>query len=537
MCASSTSRSVTGRLCASLRRAATLGLACVYPLVAQAAPGDLELIGVTPAGASADGHSSVADVSADAHFVVFHASDSGIVAGDTNGKVDLFVRDRQMGVSKRLTISASGQQANADTFEGRITPDGRYVVFSTIASNLVPNDTNVISGGPYDGADVFVHDRQSGALELVSLAPNGQQPDGRNLSGSISDDGRFVAFMASGRAVFVRDRQAGTTQRVNVNSAGVPSNSEPGECDISGDGRYVAFVDYGSNLVANDTNGEADVFVRDRQTGVTERVSLMTNGGQFTSYASFPAISRDGRYVAFEVNGLIWVRDRWTDTTEPVSVSSAEVLPNRSSHRPSISADGRYVTFESFAANLVAGDTNDQMDVFRRDRTAGTTQIVSRDDRNSSAAGASLFGSISPDGRFVGFGSGARLVPADSDTDFDAYLAEVSDAGLYAFTVKPRALSFGPQVLFTSRTRTFWLRNTGGQVLPIQGVFLDGRNPGQFAVTHGCGASVAVGSACAIRVTFTPTSLGDKTAWVRVTAGDHTTRSRAVSGTGVTAIP
>jgi Tol biopolymer transport system component len=171
--------------------------------MAEAAPGDVELVSVTPLGISGNSGGTVADVSQDARFVAFISGSTDIVPNDSNGlKLDVFVRDRQSGQTELVTVSTGGQQANSDTNEARITPDGRYVVFLSEASNLAPDDTN---GG------VFVRDRQAGVTERVSIPPNGGQfTDFASVSPTISDDGRYVAFLANAGTfigAYVGDRQ------------------------------------------------------------------------------------------------------------------------------------------------------------------------------------------------------------------------------------------------------------------------------------------------------------------------------------------
>ena len=511
----------------------------------QSAPGDVDALGVDPAGVSTAGFSAVLDLSRDARYAVFIASDSGLVAGDTNGELDLFVRDREAGVTRRVSVGVGGQPANGRTFGARITPDGRYVVFESTASNLVANDSTPNDGSTYAGADVFVRDLQTGVTELVSVAPNGQQPNDRSLAASISDDGRHVLFYGTGtnvtRGLFLRDRHLGTTSRI-ATGAQDRLLTDPA---LSGDGRYVAFVSGDPNLVPNDTNGVPDVYVRDRQSGAIERVSLMPDGGQSTEGGSLPALSADGRYVVFEMregaNANIFVRDRWADATRRVSVTPTGAVPNRSSSRASISDDGRFVVFESHSSNLVPGDTNANVDVFRRDLVAGVTELVSRTRDGEAASG--FAGGVSPDGRFAGFYTFARIVADDTDAEADAYVYEAGGGELtqIGFTVKPAALAFGPLEVGTSRTLAFWLRNTGTRVLSMPNPWhhyfsLRGRDLSQFEVSSGCGTTLAVGQSCPIRITFRPTTVGDKVARLRVTI-EGVDRTRHITGTGMAVAP
>jgi len=178
--------------------------------------------------------------------------------------------------------------------------------------------------------------------------------------------------------VFVRDTVAGTTTRVSVDSVGTQANAESREAAISGDGRYVGFRSSASNLVAGDTNGADDVFVRDTVAGTTTRVSVLSDGTQANADSTAPAFSADGRYVAFgssasnlvagDTNGFldVFVRDTVAGTTTRVSVDAVGAEANLPSLGSAFSADGRYVAFVSLASNLVAGDTNSTSDVIVR---------------------------------------------------------------------------------------------------------------------------------------------------------------------------
>ena len=216
---------------------------------------------------------------------------------------------------------------------------------------------------------------------------------------------------------------AQVTQRVSVDLHGMPGNRpSQGFCPVTPDGRYVAFPSFSSNLVLGDTNGEEDVFVRDRQSGTTDRVSINSFGqeGNSVSGETFGVgISADGRYVAFQsyasnlvpgdTNGYsdIFVRDRQTLTTERVSIASNGAEGNADSFYPSISADGRYVAFETWASNFFAGDTNQTADIAVHDRQTGITELVSVDVTGSGPGnGLCAYGCmISADGRYVVFAS------------------------------------------------------------------------------------------------------------------------------------
>src|SRR5438093_763515 len=190
-----------------------------------------------------------------------------------------------------------------------------------------------------------------------------------------------------------RSAGAQTTVRVSVASDGTEGNDVSLGSALSADGRFVAFDSAATDLVAGDTNGVSDVFVHDRQTGTTERVSVASDGAQGNNASSYPALSADGRFVAFDsdatnlvagdTNGTtdVFVHDRQTGTTERVSVASGGGTQGNGKSGgffafPALSADGRFVAFQSDATNLVAGDTNGTTDVFVHDRPTATTERV-----------------------------------------------------------------------------------------------------------------------------------------------------------------
>jgi Tol biopolymer transport system component len=350
--------------------------------------GATELVSIATGGAQSNGVSGLfgISISPDGRYVVFESRATNLVPGDTNGAADLFVRDRLNGTTERVSVATGGTQGNSYSYYPSLSDDGRYVAFASVATNLVPGDTN-------DAWDVFVHDRQSGVTERVSVATGGTQGNAASDPPAISQDGRYVAFaslasnLVSGDTngfydVLVHDRLHGTTERVSVAAGGEQGNGFSAWATLSGDGRFVAFTSLASNLVPGDTNGLRDTFVRDRLAGTTERVSVATGGAQAAgSSAGGPAISQDGRYVAF-ANGAsnlvpgdigyddVFVRDRWSGTTERVSTSTGGAQGIGNSDVPSISGDGRYVVFRSPARNLVPGDSNGRVDVFLHDRSA-----------------------------------------------------------------------------------------------------------------------------------------------------------------------
>ena len=372
--------------------------------------------------------------------------DLGATGSDTSVVSVFSAATPTAGTTERVSEAMGGIEAvgTLGSFNPSLGADGRLVAFDSRATNL---------GGAVPGfSNVFVRDRQTGTIEPTSppLCVFGSRMP------ALSGDGRFVAFECSfegapGTAmsgVVVRDRATGALERVDVSGPGEGGTCMPPGCGsfrpaISADGRFVAFYSDATNLVPGDTNDNPDVFVRDRLTGTTERISVPTSGVQSALGATNRAgehqigLSADGRFVAFSsladdlVAGLfagrdrIFVRDRRLRVTELVSVSGAGIEANSDASRPSISADGRFVAFASFASNLVPGDTNAAGDVFVRDRVAATTERVSVSDAGAQAvcsdsARCNRDPVISSDGRFVVFRSmAANLVLNDANGTYE----------------------------------------------------------------------------------------------------------------------
>lgn len=346
-------------------------------------------VSVDSSGAEVDGHSYSCSISDDGRYVTFTSDSSGLVAGDTNLFTDVFVRDRQTSQTTRVSVDSAAVQGNHNSVEPTISADGRYVAFISFATNLVPSDTNA-------AWDVFVHDRQTGQTVRASVDSAGAQSGVPIPSGppSLSADGRYVAFVSLStnlvpddtngmQDVFVRDLQLGLTTRVSVDSAGGQGNADADTPSISSDGHYVAFYSNATNIVVGDNGAGPDIFVHDRVTAQTTRVSVSSTGAEGNAGSYYPSISADGRYVAFFSSATniapgdtnfdpdVFVHDRQNGQTTRVSVDSSGVQGDNASHDPSISADGRFVAFSSWASNLVSGDTNGSYDVFLRDRGPG----------------------------------------------------------------------------------------------------------------------------------------------------------------------
>src|SRR4028119_1731469 len=340
-----------------------------------------------------------------------------------------------------VSVDSAGNLGNRGSYNASISADGRFVAFSSDASNIVPGDTN-------SDRDIFVRDTLTNTTTRVSVDSAGNQANNGSNYPSISADGRFVAFDSNASNLIsedtnntydicVRDTLTNTTTRVSVDSAGNQGNDRSEGASISADGRFVAFQSHASNIVPGDTNLRPDIFVRDRLTNTTTGVSVDSAGNQGNGSSSDPSISADGRFVAFESRASnivpgdinrrddIFVRDTLTNTTTRVSVDSAGNPAYISSYNASISADGRFVAFSSDASNIVPGDTNSDRDIFVRDTLTNTTTRVSVDSAGNQTNNGSYSPSISADGRFVAFYSdSSNTAPGDTNFRFDIFVRD-----------------------------------------------------------------------------------------------------------------
>lgn len=347
-------------------------------------------ISVGMGGVEANGHSDKASVSDDGCVVAFESGADNLVANDTNSRDDIFVYDCTTSTIERVSVDAAGVEADSGASTPSISGDGQFVVYTSSSTNLVANDTN-------GETDIFLHDRSTDSVQRVSVATNGDEANWSSYSPSVTNNGTFVVFHSlasnlvpndtNGRTdVFLYDLSNNVMERISVDSngnqgVGGPSFSFDGSAwaSISADGRYVSFLSHFTNLVANDTNDFADIFVRDRIAGTTVRVSVDSAGNQQNANSYFDtAISDDGRFVAFtsaadnlvagDTNGYwdIFVYDVNSGTIERASVDGNGGESNGSSTKVSLSSNGYAVAFNSSATNLVPNDTNGKGDVFMR---------------------------------------------------------------------------------------------------------------------------------------------------------------------------
>lgn len=411
---------------------------------AQVIAATVERVSVASDGSQAtEGYFQQKAVSPDGRYVVFAAL--GLPPGGVYNNV--YLRDRVTNTTELVSIANDGTPRNINQPIGPVgvSADGRYVTFTARWQD-----------GRASAMDVYVRDRATNTTELIS-SPGEVNKSSRHPS--ISDNGRYVAFssnatnMVSGDTngfsdIFVRDRVAGTTERVSIASDGTEASGDSDyngsfETSISGDGRYVAFVSKANNLVPNDTNGVADLFLHDRTTGMTKRVNVANDGSQDSSAdTGFYGIklSGDGRYLVFQSGDQlssedtndfldIYVYDQVHDSVELISKAYDGSPANSISIYSSISSNGRYVSFISTASNIVEGGIPQSVGAFIYDRVTQTTEMVDVPNDGVSVADHISFGhtGLSGDGRYVLFSSAAsNLVTGVPDTNnsWDVFVSD-----------------------------------------------------------------------------------------------------------------
>ena len=405
-------------------------------------PMNITRLSIATDGQQGNGDSILPAANADGRYIVFQSWASNLVKGDTNNTWDIFVQDRLTGETRRASVASNGTQANGKNESPSISGDGRFVAFSSIASNLTPDITNY-------KADIFVHDMKTGETTRASVSSDGKQGNGPSTNPSISADGRYVAFVSlaynlvpndtNNKAdIFVFDRFNKKTIRVSVASDGTQSNDNSTDASMRTNGRFIAFTSAASNLAPKDTNGKADVFIHDLETKETKRVSVASNGTEGNGNSARPRISLDGEYVVFtsEASNLVPgdTNNYWdvffhnvkTGETARESVSSDNRQGNGNSTRPRLSrGDGRFIVFASEAENLIPNDnnTNNVWNIFVHDRTTKQTLRVSKTFDGKEANNASDFPAVSSDGKYIVFDSWAsNLVGNDTNHAKDIFV-------------------------------------------------------------------------------------------------------------------
>ncbi|HWJ62150.1 MAG TPA: DUF4214 domain-containing protein [Acidimicrobiales bacterium] len=439
-------------------RAVGLGVvASLAALLAPAAPAGATttkkpvtaLASIATDGKTGNNASTGSALSNQGRFVAFDSIATNLIAGDTNGKKDVFVRDTLAATTTRISVATDGTPGNGDSSQASISFNGRYVAFRSTATNLVPGDTN---GQP----DVFLRDTLKKTTVRVSVAGNGAQlTGGESSKPTVSGDGTEVLFLtaatnavagdANGKPdAFIRNVNAGFTERISVTGGEAPLTAGAVTASMSSNGRYVVF-DSATTQIAGDTDASSDAFLRDRVLGSTEVVSIANDGSASNAPCQFPTVSDNGRYVAFQTQATgmspasdsaetdVFVRDRTTAKTQLASLTDGDQPGNQGGSVPQLSADGSRVAFGSGSTNLVSGDTNATSDLFVRDLAAGTTTRTSVKTLGGQLTGLSFSGAISPDGTATSFTTLAKDgYSSDANDTFDVFVRQTFEIGPFA---------------------------------------------------------------------------------------------------------
>jgi Tol biopolymer transport system component len=406
-------------------------------------------VSVGPAGAQASGPSFSPAISADGRVVAFASAAPDLVAGDTNHSTDVFVHDLATGITTRVSHPTGGTQAAGDSDQPALSGDGSVVVFTSTARDMVADDHDSY-------ADVFRHDRASNTTKRVSIDRSGGDPDGDSTAPDVSVDGKVIAFASDASDLIASDSngttdvfvsEGGIIERVDVGTP-QPSGGPSFSPSLSGDGKRVAFASDATNLVQGDTNGKTDIFLFDRLSGSTTRVSVAGDGTTFADGGSTePAVSANGQFVSFtsdatnlldpgaDTNGAadVFGRDLTLAKTTRESVGPAGAQATQRSSGPEVSSDGGVVAFVSSAPEVAQPPARiGSADAYVRDRAGGVTTRISGRGGGEPAGGP--FGSTSPalagGGRVVAFASfSPDLVPGDTNGASDVFVRD-SDTGL-----------------------------------------------------------------------------------------------------------
>lgn len=395
------------------------------------AVGNITRVSVASSGAQADAISYSGQISANGRFAVFDSEAGNLAPGDSNGQGDVFIRDLEAQTTARVSQDVNGAQGDGGSGGPSVSADGRYVAFESGATNLVPGDLNGFS-------DIFIKDMVTGSLTLVSVDSNGLQAAGDSYAPSISGDGRYVAFVSSADNltpndvneaydIFLRDTLAGTTVRVSRDANG--SSWDP---SISLDGRFIVFSSGASNLVSDDTNAKSDVFVYEVSSGLITRVSVNSAGQQGDHASMDPSISGDGRYVAFSSASYNF------QDIDTLNFTYVYVHDRQTGQLSLISFKDGYPMYGTADATAISangryvvfsfderGDSLPVRWLYMHDRATGKTEMVVSGG-NSDGQDNPLLPSISADGdRLLFVSSAASLVPGDTNGVRDVFVKEI----------------------------------------------------------------------------------------------------------------
>lgn len=388
-----------------------------------------------PQGIGANSHtfSSAAAISADERFVVFSSAATNLVANDRNDATDIFLRDRWFNQTQRISVNNAGVEGNGDSAQPVISANGRFIAFSSKATNFVEGTAGSV-------ANIFIYDTQTQQIRGI----NPLDSNGDSLNPSISIDGHWIAFESSASNlvpndtndasdIFVFDTQNNQLTLVSINDAGVEGTGNSLHPVLSENGNVVVFESQASNLVADDSNASSDIFLYDLTTHSIQRVSQATAQADGGSY--HPSVAAEGKVVVFEsdatnlvtgdTNGVsdIIIKDMATGQVQRITNATGEQA-NSAAYYPTISATGRYVAFTTAATNLVGGNANALFDILKYDRQTQQLERVnlSVSGEQSDFQSLKLPMSISWNGDYVVYTSNAtNLVYGDNNLSFDVF--------------------------------------------------------------------------------------------------------------------
>jgi hypothetical protein len=394
-----------------------------------------------------NGPSGAPAASETGQFVAFRSSATNLDSERCdNGLSQIFVSDRNTGTIRCVSLNSNGRQGDQDSLAPSISADGRFIAFTSMATNLAGNECD-------NGFNqIYVRDRTSGTTRCVSVNSNGREANQHSDASSISADGTLIAFdsaatnLAGNKCdngfnhIFVHDLSTDTTICVSVRTNGDEGNADSFDPSISADGRVVVFQSTATNLASRCNNGNSHIYVHNRVTGETSCVSVNNEGDQSNGNNALARISGDGRFVAFQSDSTnvttrcnngraqIFVRDTVEKKTTCSSIDNHGTQGNNDSVQPSISSNGRFVAFSSGATNLTSNRCmGGNMQAFVRDRADEKTKCVSLGPKNVQGNGASSSPSISANGSLVTFESDANnLAKKDTNNLQDVFGSGIS---------------------------------------------------------------------------------------------------------------
>ncbi|OGL31889.1 hypothetical protein A3F64_00595, partial [Candidatus Saccharibacteria bacterium RIFCSPHIGHO2_12_FULL_42_8] len=402
-------------------------------------------VSVDSNGSEANNFSSSPSISTDGRYIAYSSAATNLVAGDTNGVLDVFLYDTVTETTKRISVDSGGNEAHSDSYEPSISGDGRYIAYASDADNLVTSDTNIMT-------DMFLYDTVNETTSRISVDSGGVEADGSSGGASVSSDGRYITYhsdatnLVAGDTnvttdVFLYDTDTQTTSRISVDSGGTESTGYSYSPAISGDGQYITYSSDSTDLVIGDTNGFSDIFLYNVATQTTTRISMDTGGNESNNGSAYSNISSNGRYIVYqsEASDLIFgdsnlaqdifLYDTLAQTTTLISKDSNGVISGNYSSDAVISGDGKYIVYQSIGENLVNNDTNANFDIYAFEIDSGKTFRVSVDSNKNQGNGGSSLPTISGDGKYIAYSSDAtNLVATDINTFTDIFLASLKTA-------------------------------------------------------------------------------------------------------------